>query len=398
MNHRTVLMLGVLVGVLAIAGGRFQAMYDDPSILRPFDYMEYWAAGRAQLEGLNPYDGSVLYPLQQQMGTKYKDPVMMWNPPWTLPPAMVVGAMHWRAGQLLWFAMNLGAVAVSAAMLWRIYGGQPHLLPVAFAAAAVFAPTSFLLLLGQISGLLLLGLVGFLWAIRNERYAIAGSVAALTAIKPHLLVPFALVLALQTLRGTPTWKSVAAGGLALVIFGVIPLPWNPEVWSQYREAMTATSSPSHPTPRDWIHATAGYQLRQALPGQPFEVMFVPLVLAVPFTVIYWRLRQTWDWEIEMPRLVLLSLLAAPYGAWGFDLVLLLVPVIQAATWIAADERRWVWVKAGGVYLALNLIALSTLTQEGSMANPWIVPMTTAGYLLAGWFTRNHTPRQPRTQS
>jgi len=394
MNLRSILTFGVLVIVVILAGDQLRNLYDDTNLLRPYDYMEYWSAGRATLRGQNPYDGDVLYPLQQEMGTRYNDPVMMWNPPWTLPAAMLVGAVPWRMGQLIWLALNFFAMMGSALMLWRLYGGIGRFVWVAGVVTCLYAPTPFLLLLGQISGFMLFGLVGFLWAVKNERFALAGVLAALTAIKPHLLVGFAIVLVLQSLRGNAVWKSVLAGAAALLLFGLIPLAWNPAVWSQYREGTGVASTKSHPTLHDWEHPTLGYEIRHALPNRPFAAMFIPLAVAVPLVIGYWWLRRrNWDWLIELPRLILISLLTAPYGAWGFDLVLLLVPVIQATVWLVADGRRWVCVGVGIAYLVLNLLALSTISREGSMTNLWIVPVTFAGYLLVGWLTRL-TPARP----
>jgi hypothetical protein len=69
------------------------------------------------------------------------------------------------------------------------------------------------------------------------------------------------------------------------------------------------------------------------------------------------------------------------------LVLLLVPVIQATTWIANDPRRMVWMLAGGLYLVLNLLAFGSMENAGWTGNPWIVPLTVAGYIAASLFTK-----------
>lgn len=189
------------------------------------------------------------------------------------------------------------------------------------------------------------------------------------------------------------WRSVVAGGVALVVFALLPMLWNPHVWSQYREASSALSAGTHNTPSEWTHATLGYWLRSLHPDRPFALMFIPLLVALPIVAGYWwAKRKNWNWAAELPRLVLVSLIATPYGAWGFDLVLLLVPVVQAAVWVANDSRRWVWLLFGGLFAAVTLIALYSLRFENSMANGWLTPVTAAGYLLAGWVTRTgNTP-------
>jgi hypothetical protein len=212
---------------------------------------------------------------------------------------------------------------------------------------------------------------------------LAGLFAALTAIKPHLLLPFALLLALQTLRGGRTWRTVVAGGAALILFGLLPMLWNPHVWSQYLEATAAQSAGTHNTPNEWMHPTLGYWLRTLHPDRPMALMFLPLLAAVPVVIGYWWVRRKeWNWTTELPRVVLVSLLTAPYGAWGFDLVLLLVPVVQAVVWVAKDSRRWVWLTFGGLFAAINLVALYSLRFENSMANGWLTPAVTVGYVVA----------------
>lgn len=404
MTRRTVFLLFMLLAVGTAVAFMFAERFDDAKIFRPVDYMEYYSAGRATLNHQNPYDGAVVYPYQLEVQaklwdkfkgggdsvTKYDDPIMMWNPPWTLPLTLPLGAMHWRIGQLLWTAAQLVSVVVSGVLLWRVFGGAKEKTAVAVGVAVLFAPTLFLLLLGQISGFLLLGLVGFLWCLRSHdpegsvsgKWWLAGLLAALTAIKPHLLLPFALVLALETLRGGRTWRAAVAGVLVLVLFGLMPMMWNPDVWTQYLEATAAQSAGTHNTPNEWMHPTLGYWLRTLHPDRPFALMFLPLAVAVPVVAGYWWVRRKqWNWATELPRLVLVSLLTAPYGAWGFDLVLLLVPVMQAAVWVANDSRKRVRMAFVGGFAGMTLLALFTLRFENSMANWWLTPMVLIGHML-----------------
>jgi hypothetical protein len=396
MKLRTLVAVGGLGLALVVLAGQVKHLLDDPTVLKPVDYLEYWSAGRATLRGDNPYDGRVLYPLQQECGTTYDDPIMMWNPPWTLPLAMAVGAVPWRLGQLAWFVANLAAVVAAALLLWQTYGGPRRLAWLPVIVALVFAPVPFLLLLGQISGFLLFGLAGFLAAFRARRYGLAGAAAALTAIKPHLLILFALALALESLRDLRARRAVMCGALCLAAAGLLPLWWNPDVWSQYRAATGASGASGHNTLNEWRHPTIGYALRMALPGEPFNAQFVPAVLVVLSFPFYWySRRQTWSWPVELPRLTLISLLAAPYGAWAFDLVLLLVPVVQATAWLAAADlnRRTGTIIAVG-YLVLNALVVLTVMAPESQANPWIAPGTLLGYLLVGRLTRVASSPEP----
>ena len=170
--------------------------------------------------------------------------------------------------------------------------------------------------------------------------------------------------------------------MTLAVCGLIPLAWNPDVWNQYREATGAGAASSHNTIREWVHPTLGYAIRQALPGEPFRAMFLPLLVALPLVGLYWyRRRATWNWTVELPRVAIVSLIAAPYGAWAFDLVVLLIPVVQAAAWLSAN--RTLAIRFGMAFGGLNLLALLTLLRENSMTNPWFAPAIAVGYLAVG---------------
>ncbi len=72
--------------------------------------------------------------------------------------------------------------------------------------------------------------------------------------------------------------------------------------------------------------------------------------------------------------MLVSILTAAYGAWPFDLVLLLVPVMQVAVMVQR-ERRGVWLWAGATYLAINSMAAAQLACEVEYF--WFIWMTPA---------------------
>ncbi len=333
--------------------------------------MQYWSAGRQVLDGRNPYDPDELFKLQRSMYEVHKT-VMMWNPPWTLPLTLPFGSLPWRSAQLLWFVMQLAAVLLSADLLWRIYGGDVRHRWVSWLVALTFAPTLFLLLLGQISGLPLLGIAGFLYFIRKDRPALAGCCAVLTSIKPHLLPLFALALVLESTHRQSIRKALATGIGLLSLLAVIPLLWNSHIWSQYFEAMRLPPSETLETMQEFEHPTIGYQLRLLIPNEPFAAQFIPAILAISAFPFYWLARRrSWRWEREMPLLVSISLVTAVYGAWAFDLVILLVPIVQTTVRLTRSGTTRLIAAVGTAYLICNLLLLSTLTDKGSQSNLWI---------------------------
>jgi hypothetical protein len=113
------------------------------------------------------------------------------------------------------------------------------------------------------------------------------------------------------------------------------------------------------------------------------VQFAPSVIATAALVGYWwTRRRDWDWARELPAVVLLSVLTTGYGAWGFDLVVLLLPVVQAAAWLAngSSPRLALWSAAG--YLAFNAAAFADLIPA-----LWWAPVVAVGYLAVTLFTQ-----------
>jgi Glycosyltransferase family 87 len=393
-SRRLLVLLGALLTVaVAVA---VLARGGDKPLLPAFDFVQYWSAGRLNLHGQNPYDPELLYPLERQAGWGNEEvAVMMWNPPWTLTLVMPLGVLPSKMAQIVWLLLHLAIVMVCARAIWLLYGGPPRRVWLAWALALGFAPTLFLLMMGQISGLLLLGLTGFLWGERHNRPWVAGASAALCAVKPHLGILFAVALALEALRSRRAFGIALRGAVVLAAAALVPLAFNPEVWSQYRDAARLPAAGAHVPLTDWVHPTLGYELRKALPGEPFWAQFVPLGLALVALVPYWWLRRrSWNWLEELPRLTLVGALTACYGGWAFDLVVLLVPVLQAAVWLIQLGRPALSIAFGAAFVVENALLLWSVHEAGSQSNPWITPALLVPYVALALIRGVIAPAQP----
>ena len=356
---RGYLTIAVLIGLLVFGGRQLGLLFSNSEMPLLHDYMEYWAAGKLNLEGENPYDPQRIREVQQEAGLQVDMAIMMWNPPWTLSVVMPFGLLPARIGQMVWILVQFVLVLFCSDRLWLRFGGSPSQRWIGWLLGVSFAPTGFLIGTGQIAGFCLLGLTGFL-VFEKKRPLLAGMFAALTAIKPHLLSLFALVLILQALTSCKGRRVFLGGLIVGVLAALLPLLSNPEVYSQYLEALHAPSSANHKALGVWEHPTLGSWLRKFTQG-PFWVQLLPCLFAmVGMTMVTLRRGKSWDWGHELPEVVLFSLLAAPYGAWPFDLVLLLVPLIYLAIRIIESQQRkrilafvLVWLVMNGVmYLKL----------------------------------------------
>ena len=378
---RRLSLLAAAALAIGLLAWKLPTIAGDSSFLKPYDFVQYWAAGRLALDGGDPYSAEALLPWERYVGWVNLDPaILMWNPPWVLPAVMPLATLTPRFAQLVWFALHLGTLLLCGDCLWRLYGGPDRLRWIAWGLTLMFAPSVFALIIGQISAFLLLGVVGFVVQMKANRPVAAGCFAALTAIKPHLFLLFALLLALEAFRVRAARKAIAAGAGLLVVAGAIPLLWNADVWSQYIAAVLRPPSLTHVSMAQWDHPTLGFLLRQAVPGHPFWVQFVPLALSIPVVAVYWwHRRNAWDWTAELPRIVLVSALTACYGAWAFDLVILLPTVISTAMRLRRMGSGPIFV-AAGIYFTLNVVAIASIGRAYSQENYWIVPAVLAAYV------------------
>ncbi len=321
------------LAVLAIVCGTALMLLVSPAPVN--DFVEYWAAGRLNLSGENPYDPVLMMELQRSVGFAGEKALMMLNPPPVLTLVMPFGALPYRPAVLLWFVLHTVLLLWSCTLLWDLAGGPGRLRWIAYLCGLIFVPTLFALFAGQISILLLLGLVLFLQFLRAGRRVASGAAATLLLVKPHVvyLVGVALVAWCLRSRDRRVLLGMALGGIGFLV----PLAFNPSVYAQYLELSRVESLDHFST------STLGTLLRVATGHRSrFGFQFVPMVLGLSYLAI--RLRKNrlakWDWDREMPLLVVMSVTTAAYG-WVFDQVVLLVAAIPM--FVAA-------IRAGGARL------------------------------------------------
>ncbi len=324
----------------------------------PVDFMAFWTAGKLHAEGRNAYDQAAVRAVQTAEVSGVGEAVMMWNPPWALAISAPFGKLPVPGAASLWLLFLLVLVVFAADILWRVYGGPPSRRWVAWLLALTLAPTIYLFAYGQFTAVPLVGVAGFLACVKSKRFFWAGVFGGLTAAKPHLFSLFAIGLLFEAIRNRDGRK-VLLGGLCLgavtTIFVSIP---NPHVWADYWAATQGSGSEIHRSLDEWKPPLIGWYLRQIVPGQPFAVQFLPLIVAaVGFTAVWWNQRTKWNWLESMPWIIGASLLVAPYGAWAHDGVLLLVPILAVA---ARFNPQTLHTRAGViVYLLANVAGYAT---------------------------------------
>lgn len=350
------LLAVLLILTVVIAIPALTKLVTTPAALPAVDFWEYWAAGRLIAEGQNPYDPDQIHPVQLAAGLNQGEPVMCWNPPWSLPLFIPFGVLDGHLSKLLWVSLNLVLVLVCADWLWRFCGGPANQRWIAWGLAITFAPTVFVLMMGQVGPVMLLGAIGFLYCERQHYDYPAGAFGSLLAIKPQLFYLFALAILIWAISAR-RWRILVGGAVTLLAGSAIACAFNPNIFAQYVHALT------HYPPSDFAPPLIGYMLRAAIAPELFWLQFVPVLAGIGIFAGYWlRQRNNWDWLKQLPIVLSISFITAPYGAWPFDAVVLLVVVIPLAARITQSANPSLSVAAltafgvtSGVALVMNYL-------------------------------------------
>jgi hypothetical protein len=330
------------------------------------DFLSYWATGLQLVHHHNPYDRDAIWAIEHSAGLDPHTVLIMRNPPWALPIAYPLGLLGLRFAGILWTLLLLACLLVSIRILHELHGSPPNRIHwLGFA----FTPAIICLTMGQTSLLALLGLVLFLRFYRAHPFN-AGAALWLCALKPHLLLPFAAVLAVWIVL-TRAWKLLAGFIVALAFASALATLIDPSAWSDYARLM---HSPS--VENQFIPCLAG-ALRHWLRPHAVWLQYLPVALACFWALAYfWRRRAHWDWLSDSSPLILVSLLAAPY-LWFYDQCLAIPALLSGA--YATGSRK--------VLAALALLILATdieicFVKVTSTLFLWTIPAWLLWFLVA----------------
>jgi hypothetical protein len=328
------------------------------------DFVAYWSAAQLFVRHINPYDRTTVLRVEQSVGYKHNQPMMMRNPPPALTLAFPLGFVDLQVGAALWYLLLGGCLMISIRLLW-ILNGRPndrlHLV------AYLFAPTVACMLTGQTSVFVLLGLTLFLY-LRSTRPFLAGMCLALCAIKPHLLLPFGgVLLAWSWSRGS--YRVLYGATAGLVCATSLPLALVPSVCTDYVAMLCQAGLDTEFIP------TASSLFRIAIDRESAWVQSAPALFGLVWALWYFhRHRAEWDWNTHGLLLLLVSLLVAPY-AWMTDEVIAL-PAILSATYLASKRS----LVAFGLLNGLAVVGIAMGIPLATGAYIW----TSAAWLL--WYS------------
>lgn len=284
------------------------------------DFITYWATGQQLVHHGNPYDAAAVSRIERDAGFQGGASYYMRNPPWALPLVLPLGYVGPQTAALPWSLLMLGLLIASARILWTAFGQTGSRLDW---IGYCFPPALFCVILGQTSIFLLFGLALFLrW--RKSRPFAAGAALWFCTLKPHLFLPFVLVL-LAWIVVSRCYRILLGSLAAFAAGAAVTACIDPAAWSQYTYYMRTSVITREFTP------CLGDVLRDAIHPSAEWLAFVPAILGCIWALFYfWPRRHSWDWLENGSPLLLVSLLVAPFG-WIFDQTLAIPAILYAVS-------------------------------------------------------------------
>ena len=353
MNPRNVIIWGGLAAFLVIVFFEARIVAQN---LEVKDLSAYWAA--AQLMEDNPYSAEKVQGLKQESGITNSPTLIMRNPPWTLVILFPLRWLDYFSTFALWTMLNVFVVSTCALVVWNLRGGNNPIW--ALLISMFFGPTLLLLRHGQIAGLVLLGYVGFLVCVEKERDWVAGIFLFFVFLKPHLALPFLLVLLFWSVR-TRRYAVIVTCALCVVVASILVVSINPLIFSQYRSLF-------HEAPV-WstVYPNLGGILAW-ITGRQW-VSFLLFLGGCAWSFYYWlSMRKIWSWKSHLPIILLVSLVTS-YYSYGYDEVIVLPALLRAA--LKGGKKT--------VTVALMIVTLVMLACATEWVNAYAF-----GYMLNSW--------------
>jgi len=291
--------LRVLLTVVSIACLFLLNSFFDPH----YDFNSFWGAGRALLQGRDPYDYQVIQDILEPRATAN------FNYPLFIAVLVVpLGFFDLETAKSIWLTVSEVLLLASIYLSSRSVRHTRNL-ALSTICCAAYVPTLIALYDQQTSMfvLFLLSLVSY--GLQTKRHALAGAALAMSLIKPQTM---ALLLVVTVFRLRRRGLAAFGGTLAAMLIiasGLMP-DWPIHWWAS---ANWITQEAGRAVPTIW--GLSWYLFSQYWPG-------VVLLLALLVTVLL-----NTEFSFVLTVGLLLPVYMKPY-----DLVLLFIPALSRSGW------------------------------------------------------------------
>ncbi len=332
------------------------------------DFVVFWATGQQLIHHANPYDPAAMRQIEQSAGLDPRYGVLfMRNPPWALPLVLPLGLVGVRIGALLWSLVLLACMIVSGWLTRLIYDRPENRI---YWLAFSFAPALVCLFVGQTALFALLGLALFL-RLHGTHPLAAGLSLWLCALKPHLFLPFVVVL-LAWIVASRSYRILAGAALAMAASCALAYCIDPSALRDYSNMMQAPG-----IAKEFIPCLS-VAMRLWLSPQTVWLQYLPAALACAWALGYfWLRRHTWDWKKDGSLLMLVSIVFAPY-CWLYDQALA-VPALMEQAFRTRSRLLLAVLALANLPIEIGLMCGIRIT---SALYLWTAPAWLAWYLFA----------------
>jgi hypothetical protein len=316
----------------------------------------------------NPYDGVAILRLEHSVGFSSKLPALiMRNAPPSLLLVLPLGFLGVRAASLLWSLLMLASLWVSVRMIAAMHhqtGNRLNLL------AYSFAPAISCLIAGQMGLFVLLGVALFL-RLQQTRPFLAGASLWLCALKPHLFLPFGVVL-LAWIVLTRRYRIVAGAAAAFAFSTAVAMALDPAVWAHYAHMMHAAQL------GDQLIPCVSTMLRIAINPNAVWIQSAPAGLGCLWAFWYFLRHRDWNWLEHGSLLLLVSVAVAPYS-WFMDQAALLPAILHG---LYRNRSRGMVAVLAMLSAIVELANIRGVPLGNRLLYPWTAPVWLAWYLFA----------------
>ena len=306
-----------------------------------YDFSQYWGAWDLLRRGLNPYDGALMRAVQDGLGGGGADTT--WNPPWTPILLAPVLSLPFEQAAALWFLCQLCLGLFLVCFIPRAINRPDVPLLLSGLITLSYLPLLDSLYWGQLSLLLTLSSVLFIYFEGRGMILAAGVSLVPLTLKPHLLLFLmpAGFLWWWRLTGKDRWRFAFGliGSLSFLCLIVITLAPQALMW--WVSVLLSPHSVVGAVPRvAWKTATLTTWVRMlvadgsgAVPVWPMTYLPLTSLGAVAFFYAWYR--PIIRWSTTFPTILSIALLTGAYG-WLYDQSLLLPGMIV----VVGDALAW----------------------------------------------------------
>ncbi len=271
-------MIGIRVRILILALSVL-CLFVLNSYLEPhYDFNSFWGAGRALLEGRNPYDYAVIQEILYPRATAN------FNYPLYIAVLVIpLGLFDLETAKNIWLTVSEVLFIWSLYLLRRPARGSYTGMVLSTAACAVFVPTLIAFYDQQTSVFALFLLSAVHYALQRGRHGLAGVALALSLIKPQTMA-LLLVVTLPRLRRKGLVSFAVTLGLMLLLAFGLMRDWPFQWWTS---ASWITREAGRAVPTVWglsWFVTSGYWLGILLALSLLATVLINTEFSYAFTV------------------------------------------------------------------------------------------------------------------